>query len=151
MTDCVICELNGRVGELPRRERAYLGEHWRVTHAWSALPGWLCVIARRHRTQLADLTPPEALELGLLLRAASLALRSAVGCAKTYVVLFAEKEGFAHIHFHVVPRAADLDPAHRGTGVFELLNRPESEWVPEDERDRLAALIGAKIEQGLGR
>lgn len=29
----------------------------------------------------------------------------AYGSSKTYVALFAEAEGFAHVHFHVVPRS----------------------------------------------
>ena len=44
-----------------------------------------------------------------------------VGCEKTYVALFAEAEGFSHVHFHVVPRMADLDPSLHGPRVFQLL------------------------------
>jgi len=62
-------------------------------------------------------------------------------CDKTYVVLFAEWEGFAHLHVHVIPRMAWFARAQRGPGVFSLLGVGSSEEVPEDERDRLALII----------
>jgi diadenosine tetraphosphate (Ap4A) HIT family hydrolase len=57
-------------------------------------------------TALHELTAEEAAGLGPLLRGLSAALGRVVGCTKTYVMLFAEAEGFAHAHFHVVPRIA---------------------------------------------
>ena len=66
-------------------------------------------------------------------------------CEKTYVILFAEKPGFHHLHVHVVPRMASFDESQRGPGAFQFLNAPESEWVREAERERLAREIGAAI------
>jgi diadenosine tetraphosphate (Ap4A) HIT family hydrolase len=60
------------------------------------------------------------------------------GCRKTYVLLLAEKEGFGHVHFHVVPRAADLPEEFRGPRVFGLLGVPVHDQVPEEEQDRPA-------------
>src|SRR5205823_1613339 len=98
---------------------------------------------------LGELTPAEAADLGQVLRAGSAALGEVVGCAKTYVVLYAEVPGFDHLHVHLVPRRPDLDPSYRGSGVFQLLKRPEREWVPAEERDRLGAAIDAAIEHEL--
>lgn len=50
-------------------------------------------------------------------------------------MLFAEAEGFAHLHLHVVPRMADLEPALRGPGVLKHLEGPA---IPDTERDRMA-------------
>src|SRR3954453_5492622 len=146
MTACFNCEQGANLDGLAIRDRVYVGPHWRIVHAWSALPGWLVLISRRHVLGLAELSPDEAAALGQLLRAASAALCTVVGCEKTYVVLYAEVAGFDHLHFPIVPRMPDLDPAYRGGGVFQLLKRPESEWVPTEERDRLATAIGAAIE-----
>jgi diadenosine tetraphosphate (Ap4A) HIT family hydrolase len=142
---CRVCELNETIAEQPASERAHLEDHWRVAHGWSALPGWLIVAPRRHVTSLSELAGGEAAALGILLADASAALREVVGCERTYVILFAEQEGFGHVHFHVVPRMADLPREHRGVNVFHYLSQPEENWVPAPERDRLAAEIGAAI------
>jgi diadenosine tetraphosphate (Ap4A) HIT family hydrolase len=135
------CSQHARLAELPQRDRIYVGRYWRVAHAWSALPGWLLVISQRHVEQLAELTQDEAVELGSMLREASAALSAVLGCVKTYVVSFGEQPGFEHLHLHVVPRMPDFDKAHVGTGVFEFLKRPESEWVPPETRDQLAVAL----------
>jgi diadenosine tetraphosphate (Ap4A) HIT family hydrolase len=149
MSVCFNCDQNAQLDTLPIRDRIHIGEHWRIVHAWSALPGWLVVISRRHLLSLADQTPAEAADLGLLLRAASAALTEVVGCAKTYVIMYVEVAGFEHIHLHLVPRMPDLDQSYRGSGIFQLLKRPESEWVSAEERDRLATLVQAEIARRL--
>ena len=83
-----------------------MGPGWRVAHAFgTSLPGWLVVVPRRHVIALDELTAGEAADLGPLLRALTAAMRAVLGCGKTYVALFAEAEGFEHVHFHVVPGA----------------------------------------------
>ena len=61
---------------------------------------------RRHVEGLDALTRAEAVEMGVLLHDASAALVEVTGCQRTYVMLFAETEGYAHLHLHVVPRQA---------------------------------------------
>ena len=118
VTDCRVCASDV---DSPL-ERLAADAHWRVAHALgTALPGWLVLIPRRHVTAVADLGAAEAAGLGPWLVRLSGALRSVVGCPKTYVAQFAEAPGFAHVHFHVVPRAADLSPDLRGPAVFTLL------------------------------
>jgi diadenosine tetraphosphate (Ap4A) HIT family hydrolase len=86
-----------------------------VAHAFDvAIPGWLVLLTRRHVTALDELTADEAAGLGPLLRALTAALREVTGCQKTYVALFAEAEGFAHVHFHVVPREPGLPAESAG-------------------------------------
>lgn len=142
MTQCHACQRNENIPSLPEWDRAYITQYWRVAHAWSALEGWLVLIARRHVRGLDELTQAEAAEIGPLLSAATAALKQVVGCEKTYVMLFAEQEGHEHLHFHVVPRMRGFAKEHVGPGVFEFLRRPESEWVPVPERNRLAAKVG---------
>ena len=141
--ECYVCGVNAQ-SDPPIREAIVDGPRWRVAHAFgTSVPGWLVVVPRRHIVALSELTAEEAVELGPLLVRLTSALREVLGCEKTYVALFAEAEGFAHAHFHVVPRMADLDPSFRGPGVFQLLGVPE-EATPDHASldalcDRLAA------------
>jgi diadenosine tetraphosphate (Ap4A) HIT family hydrolase len=149
--DCVTCAANARP-DLPPRERVHLGPCWRVAHAFgTALPGWLVVLPRRHVVSLDELTPVEAADLGPLLRDVTSALRQVTGCAKTYVALFAETEGFSHVHFHVIPRQPDIDPALRGPRAFGLLGGDPARHVPADVMDqiaiRLTAAMSARLDE----
>ncbi|GGK21115.1 hypothetical protein GCM10011583_61320 [Streptomyces camponoticapitis] len=137
--DCYACSKEAEFDDLPPRECVAHDQHWRVAHDFNtALPGWLVLLPRRHVVAVHELSNAEASALGVWQVALSRALRSVSGCAKTYVVQFAEAEGFAHVHFHIVPRMADLRPEHRGPGIFELLRRPERERVTTDQADQIA-------------
>jgi len=123
-----------------------MGPRWRVAHAFgTSLPGWLVVLPRRHVIALDELTVEEAADLGPLLRAATAALRHVLGCSKTYVGLFAEAEGFAHVHFHVVPCSPDLDQSLRGPRVFGLLGGDPSGHLPNQVMDQTAASLGQAL------
>ena len=138
-TDCIVCGFNDRIGHRPPREQIDVSGRWRVAHA--SLPGWLVVAPTCHVTALHELAEADASHLGRVLHRASRALREIVGCDKTYVVFFAEAEGFAHLHVHVIPRMAWFAPEQRGPGVFSLFGVAASEEVPAEERDRLALII----------
>jgi diadenosine tetraphosphate (Ap4A) HIT family hydrolase len=145
---CHVCEQNAAVSNLPFRERLYLDADWRISHAWSALPGWLVVAPRRHVESLVELTSTEARDFGELLRAVSAAVADVVGCRRTYVVLFAEQPRYHHLHVHVVPRMDWFTEGDLGPEVFRYLRVPEDEQVPVEERERLAAAIAARLDQG---
>lgn len=144
--DCYSCRQNDRIDSLPAREAVALDDHWRVAHAFdSSLPGWLILAPRRHVTAVADLTDAEAAGLGGWQVRLSRALHDVTGCAKTYVVQLAEKEGFAHVHFHVVPRMPGLPVERRGPRVFAHLGVTARERVGEPEQDALATAIRARL------
>jgi len=144
-SNCVSCTVAARAG-LPARERVYVGPRWRVAHAFgTSLPGWLVMMPRRHVTAFDELTRAEAADLGPLLWELSAALRRVTGCEKTYVALFAEAEGFSHVHFHVIPRQAELDPQLHGPRVFGLLGRDPAEHVPDAVMDQIAARVTAAM------
>jgi diadenosine tetraphosphate (Ap4A) HIT family hydrolase len=144
-SDCVSCAPEART-DVPPRERVYLGPRWRVAHAFgTALPGWLVVLPRRHVVALDALTPAEAFDLGPLLREITSALRRVTDCEKTYVALFAEAEGFSHVHFHVVPRMANLAAELRGPRVFGLLGGDPARYVPDAVMDQIAAHLTAAL------
>lgn len=141
---CYNCEHGGE-GSAPW-QRVHEEGLWRVALALdSSLPGWLVVVPQRHVEGLHEVSPDDAAVLGRLLQRASAALVEVTGCVKTYVMLFAEAEGFAHLHVHVVPRAADLPPEHRGPKVFAYLDAPADQQPSEHDRDELAAALGAVL------
>jgi diadenosine tetraphosphate (Ap4A) HIT family hydrolase len=145
--DCYACAHNALV-DPPAREAIVSTDHWRVAHAFnSALRGWLVVVPRRHVVALHELTADEAAEIGPLLRSLSKALRDVTGCVKTYVMLFAEQAGFAHVHFHVVPRMSGFHDDQYGPEVFWFLKRPESEWLSADEMDRVAMSVRRALDE----
>jgi diadenosine tetraphosphate (Ap4A) HIT family hydrolase len=140
MNDCYACKQSARSSR-PPREAVWAEPGWRVAHDFnSSLAGWLVVVPTRHIEVLDQLTTTEAETLGRLLRDASLALKAVTNCLKTYVMLFAEAEGFAHLHLHVVPRSPDLPDDRRGPAVFGYL---QEEGLTEKQRDRVALRLRA--------
>lgn len=141
---CFACRQNAAVDRLPLRERILLTEHWRVAHAFdTSLPGWLVVGPRVHVLAFDDLCAAAAAELGGILHRLTAALRACVGCTKTYVMLYAEAAGFAHLHLHVVPRMPDLPAASIGPQVFRHLGVAPADRIDESARDDIAASLAA--------
>jgi diadenosine tetraphosphate (Ap4A) HIT family hydrolase len=150
MTDCYSCAQEADLDNAAESERVWVGEHWRVASAIGcALPGWLVVLPRRHTRTIAELDAAEAAELGVVLVATSKALQAVTGCPKTYVAQFAEAAGFAHTHFHVIPRPADLAKERMGPGVFWYLDRPTGEHVSLADRDSLARRLRQQLAAAL--
>ena len=140
---CYSCEHDAAANP-PPREAACVTAYWRVVHAFnSSLPGWLVILPRRHVTALDELDDAELVELGLLQGRVSSALRQVVGCTKTYSALFAEAEGFAHLHVHLVPRMPDQPVDRRGPAVFGYL--ADDDRISVDEMDRIAREVGALV------
>ncbi|MFJ8752920.1 HIT family protein [Streptomyces sp. NPDC102441] len=148
--ECYVCGKEAQFAELPPRECVASDQYWRVAHAFdTAVPGWLVLLPRRHVTAVHDLSDAEAAALGTWQVRLSRALRSVTGCAKTYVVQFAEAEGFAHAHFHIVPRMVDLPPGQRGPGIFGLLGAPEPDRVTDEQADHIARSLRARLRESL--
>ena len=147
--DCLTCRANR--GEVSTPGGAlYQDDLWRLEHTFGPLPlaGWLVLKPRRHVESVAELTEAEALALGPLIRRASAALTAVLGCPKVYVICFAEAAGAAHVHFHLVPRAADLPPDRRGPRVFEYLREARQrgvDLVDPAEAERVALAVRALL------
>ncbi|GAB2944911.1 hypothetical protein GCM10027280_37150 [Micromonospora polyrhachis] len=145
-SSCLACENNNRIDSLPAREFVAADQHWRVAHAFdTALPGWLILVPRRHVTAIADLSDSEAANLGGWQVRISRALKAVTGCVKTYVVQFAEAEGFAHVHFHIVPRMDDLAPDRLGPNIFGLLGVTGDARVDSKRMDGLARALRTRL------
>ena len=145
---CYTCHNNDHLDDLPMYELIALDTHWRAAHAFdTALPGWLVLVPRRHVTTIADLTDAEAVDLGAWQVRLSRALQAVIGCVKTYVVQFAEKDGFSHVHFHVIPRMGDIPDERRGSGVFEYLGQPPEQSVTDKQKHELAYAFRAYLDR----
>ncbi len=151
MPDCFVCSENART-DLPPRERVAVTDHWRVAHAFdTSLSGWLVLDARTHVSALDELPAAAHAELGDLLGRLTAALRSELGCAKTYVMQFSEAQGFGHLHVHLVPRMPDQPEESRGPAVFRHLGPGAvGTLVTEDERDRIALRLAAALRRSAG-
>jgi diadenosine tetraphosphate (Ap4A) HIT family hydrolase len=108
----------------------------------SSLAGWSVVIPTRHVESLDELTNSESASLGVLLRYLTGALKVVTGCEKTYVMLLAEMPGFNHLHFHVVPRMADLPSERTGTEIFAYL---KEDPLSDDALDEIALRLRAEL------
>jgi len=138
--------MTAQADDLPDRERVHMAGGWRIAHAFnSSLPGWLVLVPMLHVTAFHELSVPEAEEFGLLARQASIALQQVTGCEKTYLMLFAEAEGFGHLHVHLVPRMPDFAADVRGPNVFAFLGDDEGRWLPADDQDALARRLRAAL------
>jgi diadenosine tetraphosphate (Ap4A) HIT family hydrolase len=142
MTPCFTCDLTAKRRQGPLCENIYEGEHWRVAHAFNtSLPGWLVVVSLRHVASFAELTEEEVAAFGPLLHRVSRALQEVTDAVKTHTILFAEHPDHPHVHFHVVPRMADMPADKRGKRVFDYLGAPEAETVPLTAHNALAARL----------
>ena len=134
-------------GTAPLWDAIYRTDCWDVVHSYNtSLPGWLVLIARRHIEAIAELTPPEAVELGLLIQRVSQALQATTGCIKTYVIQFAEAADHPHVHFHVVPRMADQPPERRGPHIFGYLGVADHERIDEATMNDIARHVRERLE-----
>jgi diadenosine tetraphosphate (Ap4A) HIT family hydrolase len=61
------------------------------------------------------------------------------------VAQFAEAPGFAHVHFHIMPRPADLADTLRGPRIFGLMGAPEVDEVSAERRDEIAAALARHL------
>ena len=133
-------------GTAPLWDAIYHTDFWDVVHSYNtSLPGWLVLIARRHIEAVAELTPPEAADLGLLIQRVSQALQATTGCIKTYVCQFAEAAEHPHVHFHIVPRMADQPRERRGSHVFAYLGVAEHERVEEATMNELGQRVRERL------
>ena len=148
METCKSCELISRrnQGTAPLWDCIYRTPLWDVAHCYeTSLPGWLVLIVRRHIESLEELTDLEAVELGRLIRRTSSALKEISGCLKTYVLQFAESPQHPHVHFHIIPRMADLPENRRSTQIFGYLGVPDKERVSQEEMNAIALKVREKL------
>jgi diadenosine tetraphosphate (Ap4A) HIT family hydrolase len=145
--DCVACRAN-RDEIVAPGGALYDDGLWRLEHTFEPIPmvGWLVLKPIRHVESLADLSAEEATALGPLLRRITQAMTATLSPAKVYAALYAE--AVAHIHIHLIPRAADLPEERRGPDVFALLSAAGSSGQNQGDPDaarRVALAIKGRL------
>jgi diadenosine tetraphosphate (Ap4A) HIT family hydrolase len=145
---CRTCELIARrdSGGAPVWDSILRTHYWDVVHSYdTALPGWLCLVIRRHVIAIDELSDAEAVELGQLIQRTSAALKQVVGCVKTYVLQFAEHKEHPHVHFHVIPRMANQPEDRKSTQIFGYSGVSAEERVAEDKMNEIAEKVRALL------
>lgn len=102
--------------ELLKTKRWYL-EHKRE----SPISGWLILTLNHHRQSLVELTLEEWNEFHLLLPSIIQILKTVCFAEKVYVTHFAEKLGYEHVHWHIIPITKNHPPQYRGPKIFSML------------------------------
>lgn len=138
--DCNTCKsLRGEIS-LTSGPVIWSGQYWQVEHVYPvSIKGWLVVVLKQHIEALHSLTPPEWGELRAIQGEFFSLLHTKLGTQKEYSFCFAEKEGFQHIHFHIVGISEDLPIEKRGAEIFSLLKEtplPEKEIADFSEELR---------------
>jgi diadenosine tetraphosphate (Ap4A) HIT family hydrolase len=132
--NCLTCRSISGERRISPGPTIYEGHFWLLEHAYpTRLKGWLVIVLKRHVAALHELTREEFRELGDLQALAVKLLHETFDSAKEYSVCFAEKEGFQHIHFHIVAIPRDLPDELKGTKVFAMINVTELEALPREE------------------
>jgi diadenosine tetraphosphate (Ap4A) HIT family hydrolase len=112
----------------------YEGTHWIVDHAYPTTHlGWLVVLPKRHIEALHELTREEFQELAEIEYRLVQVMHTDGPVLKEYMMCFAEGQGFAHVHIHVVPRPVDLPAAIKGPRIFALLAVDAEHAIPAQE------------------
>ena len=140
--DCDTCKLIQRrdEGVAEAWDQILRTAHFDVVHSFNtSLPGWLVIVAKPHASTIAELSEAAAIELGQLLRDVSIALTEVTGCAKTYVMQFAESPTHQHVHFHVVPRLIDIPETLKGGQVFVYMSVPEDALLSDDQMNEVSS------------
>ena len=125
------------------------GAYWLVDHAYpTSHLGWLVILLKRHAEALHDLSRTEFAELAEIQYKLAQVTHQDSHVQKEYMMLFAEAQGFSHIHIHFVPKPENLPARLKGPAIFKKLKVTKARAVPpatiqafcEDFRARLGKL-----------
>ncbi|NQW18779.1 MAG: diadenosine tetraphosphate hydrolase [Chloroflexi bacterium] len=144
---CPVCTANA--GDVPIPGGViWENELWSVRHAPPpyALAGWTMFNAQRHVQGPAHFTDEEANAYGPVLRHISLVLEEVTGALRIYQVAFGEST--PHMHSHLIPRYADLQPEHAAFGIADL-NRAVSGGTLPGAPENEALAVADKLREAL--
>ena len=129
MSGCLPCDLESA----PDEAVVYRDTDWacEVAEGYD-VPGWYVLRVRRHAEGWPALTPSEAAGFGVVSQRVTRAIHAVTGAPTVYFLSFGEN--YAHLHFLLIARPADLPPELRGAAILTLR---------ATHRDRPAALASA--------
>lgn len=150
--ECLTCKSNSGEQRISPGPTIYEGKFWMVEHAYPVKrEGWIVIVLKRHSEALHELSVEEFAELGELLSLTTHFLSKELHNQKEYISCFGEAEGFAHIHFHVFAKPADLPEELKGGESFNLLKVSREEAVPPNEIVAFCELLRARFVQQAGQ
>ena len=147
---CLTCRITR--GDIPSPGGViYEDDLWQLQHDIEpvSLVGWLILKPLRHVEAFADLTEREAATFGPLTRHVTRAMTEVLHPAKIYLSLYAEAQGFAHLHVHLIPRYADTPPERRGPHIFDYMRERGAnahDRAKTAEVERVAAAIRRRLQ-----
>jgi diadenosine tetraphosphate (Ap4A) HIT family hydrolase len=106
-------------------------------HADQFFPGWTVLVLARHVTELFDLPSDERAALMEQVARVARAVAAAVSARKMNYALLGNQ--LPHIHWHLIPRAADDPAPHESPWSVPHAPRPPSAG---ERTDRIAAIRG---------
>ena len=116
MASCEICERES-ADEEPAGGWVLRTDQWSVCVAPGfEAPGWLFVELRRHAEGPMGMDDAEAAELGGLIRDLSVAIQSATGAERVYVMAYGEL--YPHFHVLLAPRMPFAPDDEKGPALF---------------------------------
>jgi len=129
MTACLPCDLESA----PAEAVVYRDADWacEVAEGYD-VPGWYILRVRRHAEGWDALSPAEANGFGIVSQRVARAIQAVTGAPTVYFLSFGEN--YAHLHFLLIARPADLPPELRGAAILT---------VRAERRDQPAALASA--------
>ena len=149
--ECLTCKSNSGEQRISPGSTIYEGEYWLVKHAYPVkIVGWIVIVLKRHAEALHELSAEELSELGKLQLLVTRFLFEELHSQKEYISCYGEAEGFAHIHFHVFAKLADLPEELKGGKSFNVLKVSQEETVPSDEIIAFCELLRNKFKQRAG-
>ncbi len=129
MSACLPCDLESA----PAEAVVYRDADWacEVAEGYD-VPGWYILRVRRHAEGWEALTHSEATGLGVVSQRVAGAIQAVTGAPTVYFLSFGEN--YAHLHFLLIARPAELAPELRGAAILTLRDQ---------HRDQPAALASA--------
>ena len=106
--------------------------------------GWCVLELARPCATLDALTPEESRAMGEHIRRVSAAMRAVTGCARVYMLLFAEAH--RQVHVHLVPRheADDATKAWALADLYRAVAQGSHPPASAEESERAFAAIATK-------
>jgi len=129
MSACLPCDLESA----PADAVVYRDADWacEVAEGYD-VPGWYILHVRRHAEGWDALTHSEATGFGVVSQRVTRAIQAATGVPTVYFLSFGEN--YAHLHFLLIARPANLPAELRGAAILTLR---------AEHRDQPAALASA--------
>lgn len=106
--------------------------YWRLVHKRdSPILGWLVLTLNYHKKSLVDLSHEEWGELIVIFPNVTNILKNVCQAEKVYITHFAEKPGYEHVHWHIIPITENHPRQYRGPKIFSMLENKSLILPPE--------------------